>query len=140
MLVRARVLLRPSQSSLRRVHNQGSGADDYYGPGGLSARQIFEKVQESRKKEAEAQQALNNRKTATEAIAQQGITEEMIATQSSKQLRDLLMAKQVDLTGCFERDDLVSKARIHLLAADREPGRKLRKVNVKSNRSPGFVL
>ena len=143
---------------LRR--NLAGGPDDYFGPGGLSARQIFEKVQEGRQRDADAalaereqqrqqlarqqaqqeEQAKKRRKRLEEQQAtleqqaqqrQQSPTsdsthrsqnaaapfqsEDELVKVSSKELRQRLLAKEVDVSDCFERSDLVERARLHLL-------------------------
>ena len=80
-----------------------SSADSYFGPGGLSARQIFEKVNESRAKEA-AHAAASDKSNDDE---------EEIQSASSKTLRDSLIARNVDVSDCFERSCLVTRARMH---------------------------
>ena len=97
--------------------------DSFYGPGGLSARQIMDELQKSRAKEAEAARAAGSRSTsqqkAQKATAQ---SEESVARMSeaelmqltSKELRQRLQERQVDISDCFERADLVERARSHL--------------------------
>ena len=108
-----------------------SAADSYFGPGGLSARQIFEKVRESRHKEAayarqqQHQQQSTKRPSSREQEQEQqeqqeqsvpsSMTQEELSAATSKQLRAALIARDVDVTDCFERSDLVARARLHLL-------------------------
>ena len=100
-----------------RARFLASGADDYYGPGGLSARQIFDKVQQARARDAadarQSSKASRSRKDAQPPPAAP-LSEEALARASSKELRALLLAKSVDVSDCFERADLVARARAHL--------------------------
>ena len=127
-----------------------SDADSYYGPGGLSARQLFDQVQRSRLKEAsgarqqgqhkhEQQARRQPEQTKTQEYeevwdhergiltkrpkkaakqqprAQTRLTDQQISSASSKELRQLLTAKSIDVSDCFERSELVERARAHLL-------------------------
>ena len=88
--------------------------DAYFGPGGLSARQIFEKVQQGRAKEAtraRQEQASDSAQPANAAA----LSEADLEKASSKELRSMLDGKAVDCSDCFERADLLAKARQHLL-------------------------
>ena len=91
--------------------------DAFFGPGGLSARQIFDKVQQSRAKEANAareqQQAeAQQRQKASGRVLK---SDADLSAASSKELREALVAHGVDVSDCFERSDLLSRARSHLL-------------------------
>jgi hypothetical protein len=82
-----------------------SSSGEYFGPGGLSARQIFEKVQEGRVKDA--QRSTNTQETQhTNMLELDGL--------SSKQLRDLLVKHGISVEGIFERDEMLRCARDHL--------------------------
>ena len=88
--------------------------DSYYGPGGLSARQIFEKVNESRAKEAAAARIRVARQKKQQTPPPTRLSEQDLANASSKELRQMLVARSVDVSDCFERADLVARARAHL--------------------------
>ena len=97
---------------LRARHLCDKG-DSYYGPGGLSARQIFDKVNESREKEAAG--ARQKQRATTQSPPSATLTEKDLQTKSSKELRELLVARHVSVADCFEKADLVARARAHLL-------------------------
>jgi hypothetical protein len=152
--------------------------DAYFGPGGLSARQIFEKVQQARAKEAapardqrrreqsvdrakearvrgaastphaydlnseyeevwDAERGILKKVKVSKSASQDGargapsssqpresarpqpprpaLTEEGLAAASSKELRRLLTDRSINVSDCFERADLLARARAHFL-------------------------
>ena len=100
-------------------------SENYFGPGGLSAREIFQKVQESRQREAvyarqemakkEAEIGEKERSAAKDGGSSSvRLSEQELNAASSKQLRDLLVAQHVNVSDCFERSDLLARAQLHL--------------------------
>ena len=115
----------PTAASWRSALSQRRwlSADEYHGPGGLSARELFEKVQQSRAKEEGARAAREDGKNASARDGEQRpeqrrllfFSDEELVKASSKDLRAMLLDKSVDVSDCFERADLVARARAHLL-------------------------
>ena len=81
----------------------------YYGPGGLSAEQLLEAVRKSRAKE---------QGTDTAAHDPRALSAAELEAMSSKALREALGARSIDCSDCFERSDVLRRARAHLLRED----------------------
>ena len=105
------------RASLLRIPRRHLADDssNYYGPGGLSARQIMDAVQKSRLKEAAAARQSPPPKPPPKSSISAALTEAEIEKQSSKELRRILVSNAIDVSDCFERSDLVARARTHLL-------------------------
>ena len=98
----------------QRRRSLATDPDSYYGPGGLSARQIMDELQKNRAKEAEAARKSPPRATASEAPGAARVSEAELSKLSSRELREKLVARHVDISDCFERADLLQRARAHL--------------------------
>jgi hypothetical protein len=104
----------------------------YYGPGGLSAEELLSAVRSSRAKDEQQQQQKRSphppRSTGQQQPPQQPtqaaggaasastpndapFSAEGISGMSSKVLRQALVQRGVDCSGCFEREDLLRLAR-----------------------------
>jgi hypothetical protein len=77
----------------------GEDPDLYKGPGGLTARQIFQAVRDGGKAKAAPTQAKSS-STDTQPFD----------TMSSKELRQVLKEHNVDFRDCFEKCELIKRA------------------------------
>lgn len=105
-------------SRLRYFGGCGSGDDEYRGPGGLTASELFKKVQESAGRDREyAETIMEELHTEWEATekdtsgTEKHIIEENPSDMSVRELRDVLDANSVDHSDYFEKADLIQLVR-----------------------------
>ena len=113
--------------------SNGDDPDSFKGPGGLSARQIFEAVQHSVEKDTyqygdEYGESINpspphnqyqRKETQQDAFVKKpvGIEPE---TMNVKELRELLTKHSIDYSDCFEKNDLVERVKLHIAKINKE--------------------
>ena len=89
--------------------------DEYRGPGGLTATEIFKKVQESAGKDKEYSESildsLHKELDAAEEARKRNEIRKSPSNMSVKELREILDTHSVDHSDCFEKSDLIQRAR-----------------------------
>mmetsp|Transcript_37039 Transcript_37039/g.80628 ORF Transcript_37039/g.80628 Transcript_37039/m.80628 type:complete len:141 (-) Transcript_37039:201-623(-) len=89
--------------------------DEYRGPGGLTATEIFKKVQESAGKDKEYSESildnLHKEFDAAEEARKRNEIRKSPSNMSVKELREVLDTHSVDHSDCFEKSDLIQRAR-----------------------------
>ena len=110
---RFRYFSRCSSSSSR--DGSGEDPDEYRGPGGLTATEIFKKVQESAGRDkAYSESIMDDLQREFHAAEETKEREEMRNSpdnMSVRELREALDAHSVDHSDCFEKSDLIQRAR-----------------------------
>ena len=105
------------RASLLRIPRRHLADDssNYYGPGGLSARQIMDAVQSHDAERSCCCTAITSTKATHRNHPFPRLSPKPKLKTVLKELRRILVSNAIDVSDCFERSDLVARARTHLL-------------------------
>ena len=109
--------LRSAAALAPRLALRLCSGDSYYGPGGLSARQVFDAVQRAKAHDRDAAAREAAAGSSSDPPAGRFSASELNAM-SSRELREHLMARSVSCADCFEKHELLERARAHLMRGD----------------------